>query len=167
MKQYIANSLTGCRIIFSVIRGFFSVFSFEIFLMYTICGITDMLDGLIARKTKSATVIGSYWDSFADFVFILSALIIILPAINVSVWLWMWISLIAVIKIANVLLGFVRRKKILVEHTFMNRLTGLLLFLLPFTFSFIELKYSTALVCSVATLAAIQETYYINKGIII
>ena len=39
--------------------------------------------------------------------------------------------------------------------------SGLLLFLLPLTLSFIELKYSSIVVCSVATCAAIQEGVYI------
>ena len=43
------------------------------------------------------------------------------------------------------------------------RLLGsvLLLFLLPLTLSFIELKYSSIVICSIATYAAIQEGSYI------
>ena len=46
----------------------------------------------------------------------------------------------------------------------MNKITGLVLFLLPLTLPFAELKYSSIAVCSIATFAAIQEGFYIAKS---
>ena len=46
----------------------------------------------------------------------------------------------------------------------MNKLTGILLFILPMTLGFIDLKYSGAFVSAVATFAAIQEGYIIRSG---
>ena len=46
-------------------------------------------------------------------------------------------------------------------HTLMNKIMGLLLFLLPPALQFIEIKYSFAVVCIIATIAAIQELCYI------
>ena len=46
----------------------------------------------------------------------------------------------------------------------MNKITGLLLFLLPLTLHFIDIKYSSLLVCSIATFSAIQERQYIEMG---
>ena len=42
--------------------------------------------------------------------------------------------------------------------------TGALLFVLPLTLPFINLKYSALAVCLFATFAAIQEGYYIRTG---
>ena len=42
-------------------------------------------------------------------------------------------------------------------HTALNRLTGLVLFLLPLTLPWVELRYSAVPVCLLATLAALQE----------
>lgn len=39
----------------------------------------------------------------------------------------------------------------------MNKVTGGMLFVLPLTLAFIDLRYSVAVVCIVATVAAIQE----------
>ena len=47
-------------------------------------------------------------------------------------------------------------------HTVMNKLTGLLLFLLPLTLHVIELEYSAVLICAVATFAAVQEGHLIR-----
>lgn len=68
------------------------------------------------------------------------------------------------IKIINVISGFIVQKKFVAEHTIMNKVTGLLLFLLPLTISIIDLKYSITVVCVVATCAAIQEGHYIRTG---
>ena len=46
----------------------------------------------------------------------------------------------------------------------MNKATGFLLFLLPFTQYFTELKYSCVMVCAIATLSTIEEGHYICTG---
>ena len=46
----------------------------------------------------------------------------------------------------------------------MNKVTGILLFILPLTLPVVELKYSAPLVCALATFAAIQEGHYIRTG---
>ena len=69
--------------------------------------------------------------------------------------------MIAIIKIGNIILGYASKKQFVSLHTVMNKITGFLLFLLPLTLSFVKLKYSLIVVCSAATLAAIQEGIYI------
>ena len=138
----------------------FPAFSPEFYIMYFLCGFGDMIDGTIARKTNTVSEFGSTLDTVADFVFVVVCLIKLLPMIYIPVWLWIWISAIAVIKIANIAWGFVRRKKLVALHTVLNKATGTLLFLLPFTLQSVEPIYSFAVVCIIATIAAIQEGYY-------
>ena len=68
------------------------------------------------------------------------------------------------IKIVTVIWGFVLTKRLIVEHTLLNKATGVLLFLLPLSLIWIELKYSAIVVCVVATISAIQEGYFIITG---
>ena len=164
MKKYIANILTSFRILGSVFLLFFPAFSVEFYCFYIICGFTDMIDGTIARKTKSVTAFGSGLDSVADFVFVVAAFIKLLPALNIPIWLWSCFFVIALVKIINLTLGFLRNQRLAFEHTAMNKLTGFLLFLLPLTVSFIDLKYSANVVCAIAACSAIQEGYYIKTG---
>ena len=159
-----ANIVTGCRILCSIGMLFFPAFSSGFFILYLICGLTDMVDGTIARKTNTASEFGAKLDSIADFIFVAVALLKILPVLDIPCWLWGWILGIALVKIANVISRFVREKRFMVEHTILNKMTGFLLFSLPLTVLFIELKYSAAVVCFVATFAAIQEGYYIWTG---
>ncbi len=123
-----------------------------------------MVDGTIARKTNSVSAFGSRLDTIADFIFASAALFKLLPAMNISRWIWIWILIIAVIKITNIISGFVCKKRFVAEHTVMNKITGLLMFLLPLTLPVIELKYSAAAVCIIATFSAVQEGHYIRTG---
>lgn len=159
-----ANIITGCRILCSVLLLFFPTLSTWFYVLYIIGGFTDIIDGTVARKTDTVSELGSKLDTIADFAFVVACLIKLLPVIEVALWLWIWIVVIAVIKIINVASGFLCQNKFVAEHTIMNKVTGLLLFLLPMTLAFIELKYSAIIVCAVATFAAIQEGHYIRTG---
>ena len=161
MIKQIANIVTGCRILGSVLLLFFPAFSVEFYILYIICGFSDMIDGTIARKTNSTSEWGAKIDTAADLVFVTVSLIKILPAIPIPKWLWIWGAVIAMIKIGNIIGGYVSEKQFVSLHTAANKITGLLLFLLPLTLSFVELKYSSIVVCSIATFAAIQEGFSI------
>ena len=163
MKKHIANILTGCRILGSMLLLFVPVFSGAFDCVYLLCGFTDMIDGTVARKTNSASRFGEKLDTAADIVFVAAALIRFLPHLPIPQWLWIWGGGITVIKIGNILLGYVFRKQFTALHTILNKVTGLLLVLLPLTAAFVEFRYSAIAVCAVATVAAIQEGIYIVK----
>ena len=161
MAKYIANILTGFRILGSVLLLFFPAFSVGFYIIYLFCGFSDMIDGTIARKTNSTSEFGAKIDTVADLLFAAASIIRLLPAIHIPGWLWIWGGGIAVIKISNIILGYASKKQLISLHSVMNKITGLLLFLLPLTLSFVEAKYSSVAVCSIATLAAIQEGVYV------
>lgn len=120
-----------------------------------------MVDGTVARKTNSVSEFGARLDTTSDFIFFAVALIKLMPVIHIPKWIWEWIVIITIIKIFNVILCFIYTKKLISLHTLINKITGLLLFLIPLALQFIEIKYSFAVVCIVATIAAIQELCYI------
>ena len=161
MAKHIANILTGCRILGSILLLFFPAFSATFYIIYLLCGFSDMIDGTIARKTNSISKFGSQLDTIADLVFVIVSFSKLLPAIHIPEWLWIWGGVIAVIKIGNIIWGYVSKKQFMSLHTIMNKATGLLLFLLPLTISFMELKYTAIVVCSIATFSAIQEGVYV------
>ena len=161
MKKQIANIITSCRILLSITLLFCPVFSVCFHGIYLLCGFTDMVDGTIARKTNSVSEFGARLDTIADFVFFAVTLIKLLPVIHIPKWILVWVVVIAIIKICNVILGFIYKKKLISLHTVMNKITGLLLFLLPPSLQLVEIKYSFAVVCIVATIAAIGELCYI------
>ena len=84
------------------------------------------------------------------------------PRYGYSVWLYVWVGIIALINVINIVSGYVVQMRFVAVHSVMNKVTGALLFLLPLTLSFIDLKYSATVVCIVATFAAIQEGHFIR-----
>lgn len=161
-QERMANIVTSCRIMGSILLLFFPAFSFWFYILYLICGFSDMIDGMIDRKTNTVNEFGSRLDTIADFIFMTACLVKLLPAIPIPSWLWWWVAGIAVIKIMNVVSRFVYQKNFVVKHTIMNKITGLLLFSLSLTLSLIEFKYSTIVICCIATFAAIQEGHLIR-----
>lgn len=157
MKKQIANIITSCRIIGSIGLLFCPVFSASFYGLYLFCGLTDMVDGTVARKTGAAGTFGARLDSVADFLFAAVSFGKLLPVIRIPVWIWVWAAAIASVKLVNLIRGFLRRKQLPSLHTVMNKASGFCLFLLPLTTVFWELQYTAPVVCAVATAAAIQE----------
>ena len=159
MKKHIANIITLSRIVLSLPLLFIPMTSAWFYALYLLCGLSDMIDGTVARRTNSASEFGARLDTVSDFVFMTVALIKFVPYLHIPTWLWIWIGVIAMMKLGNVVCGFVRTKKLISSHTVLNKVTGLLLFLLPMTLRFIEPTYTLPFVCAVATAAAIHEVY--------
>ena len=156
MRKQIANIITISRIFSSIYLLFCPVFSISFSITYLFCGITDMIDGTIARKTKSISELGARLDTIADGVFVAGCVAKILPLMQFPLWLWTWILMIAIIKIGSVVFGLISNKRLISMHTILNKVTG---FLLPLTLGFIEPIYSSVVVCFMATVAAIDEVY--------
>lgn len=159
-----ANIITGFRILCSIALLFCSPFSPPFYALYLVAGLTDMIDGLIARKTNTVSTFGVRLDTAADFALVAVCLWKLLPKLSLPSWLWVWIGGIALIKVVNVLSGYILQKRFVVLHTAMNKVTGVLLFILPLTLRIIDLRTSGGFVCAIATFAAIQEGHYIRTG---
>jgi len=164
MKKQIANIITSSRILCAIGLLFCPVFSTSFYTVYLFCGITDMADGTIARKTKFVSEWGARLDTVADSVFVAVCFVKILPSMKFPAWLWTWIVIIANIKIGNAVWGLICNKKLVSVHTILNKVTGFLLLLFPLTLSFIEPIYSSAVVCFMATVSAISEGYHTRIG---
>ncbi len=78
--------------------------------------------------------------------------------------IYIWVVIIALVKVGSVISGYVMQKKFVAAHTVMNKVTGGLLFVLPFTVSVVDLRYSAVIICVVATFAAVHEGHYIRTS---
>lgn len=156
-----ANALTGLRILCAILLFCTSAFSPGFYALYLFAGLTDMVDGTVARITNTANEFGARLDTLADMVFVLACLAKLLPVLTMPTWLCIWIGLIALLKGFNILLEYLLRRRLAAKHTFLNKVTGFLLFLFPLTCPFLNLPYSGSLICAIALLAALQEGYMI------
>ena len=157
-----ANTITFFRIAAGIVLLFCPAFSPAFYVFYIVAGVSDMLDGFVARKTNTASRFGARLDTIADFVLVVVCLIKLLPILSIPAWLYIWIGIIALIKVINIISGFVVQKRFVPVHSVMNKATGALLFLLPLTISTVPVKTSVIVVCAAATFAAIQEGHFIR-----
>ena len=130
--------------------------------LYLIAGLTDILDGFLARRWGVESKFGARLDSLADFVFVLAVGYKLFPWLKLPAALWMMIGLIAVVKASNAVSAYIVRHKIEFLHTKANKLTGFLLFVGMMTIGqsyFIPVAW---IIACIALFAAIQEGHFIR-----
>ena len=159
----IANIITVSRILFSCLLLVFSPISYPFIIFYLLCGVTDVLDGFVARKLHTESKFGEILDSAADLLFAIIYAVRILPLLVIPLWVWIWTAVIAVIKIGSIIIASKKKHRLFIEHSLGNRLTGLLLFLLPLSVYFFDAKYGAVLVCAVASITTIGEVVKLKE----
>lgn len=163
-REGMANCITGIRIVCSMALLCCLPFSPAFYALYLMAGATDVLDGAVARATHTVSELGSRLDTMADFAFLAVCLVKLLPVLPVERWMVGWTAGIAVIKAINLISGYAMRRRFVAVHSWMNRATGVLLFALPLTLQWVDIRCGAAAVGAVATLAAIQEGHFIRTG---
>ena len=160
MKHW-PNLISALRIAGSISLLFCDVKGWPFWVLYTLCGISDMVDGWLARILHAESKTGTILDSVADILFVVCCATRLLQVLEIPVWLWIWAGVIVFIKIVNQVSALIVYKRFYFLHTWANKLTGFLLFLVvPSVFwSLIPI----AIVAAIATFAAVQERHYITK----
>ena len=163
MKLHIPNIITLSRIPMAVALPFVQSSPAIFWNLYLLCGLSDILDGAVARLTGTVSRLGERLDTLADIVFVAVWMVLFIPAINFGRWLWIWTGIIAFIKVVNVISGLAMKKGFVAKHTPANKATGILLFLLPMIvlWEVIKVPY-IILVSLLATFAAVQEGHLIR-----
>ena len=161
--KHVPNIITALRVLGAVSLLLCNPESADFWVIYGLCGVSDMADGYLARKLQAESKTGAVLDSVADICFVACCAIRLLPVLPIPTWLWIWTGGIVVIKLINQILALIVCKGFRFPHTSANKLTGLLLFIaVPSMFWSIV---PVAIVASVATFAAAQEGHFIRKGI--
>ena len=154
------NVISALRIAGSIGLLFCNVTGWPFWTLYALCGISDMVDGWLARKLHAETKAGAILDSVADLSFVACCAIRLLPHLSIPSWLWIWAGIIVVIKLVNQVSSLVVFKRFCSPHTVANKLTGFLLFLAVPTLFWTVIP--VAVVAAVATFAAIQEGHFLR-----
>ena len=157
MKKHIPNIITLARIVLASSLLFVSPLGVAFVVIYLLCGFSDILDGYIARRTHTESALGSRLDSAADFVMIAVIVVVLFPIIKPSIGVALWVMGIAVIRFAAVAVVWVKYGVPASLHTYANKITGLLLFLLPLSLAIVHPRVPVYVVCGVATVSAVEE----------
>ena len=161
--KHLPNIITALRIVGSIGLLFCNVAGWQFWTLYVLCGLSDMVDGWLARRLHAESKTGSILDSIADLSFVVCCVIKLLPALSIPSWLWIWAGIIVIIKIVNQIIALTRIKQFCLPHTIANKLTGFLLFLIVPTISWCIIPI--AIVALIATFAALQEWHSIRNKI--
>ena len=160
--KHLPNILSSLRMVGAVALLLSNVSSSPFWVLYIVCGISDIADGWLARKLKCVTRTGALLDSLADFCFVACCAWKLLPILELPQWLWLWAGVIVVIKVVNQISAIARHGHCRFPHTLANKWAGFLLFIaIPMTFWSIIPISITAIV---ATFAAVQECFVLTRA---
>ena len=162
--KHLPNFITALRFLGALGLLFSDVGGVAFWLIYFVCGLSDMVDGFLARKLHCESKIGALLDSLADLAFVVGCCIKLIPVLALPHWLWFWGAAIVVIKVINQISAMVMYKKCLFPHTIANKAAGLLLFVGVPSTVFMESVVPMVIIAVVATFAAVQEGHFIRTG---
>ncbi len=147
----IPNIITLLRIVMAISMLFTEVFSISFYILYILCGLSDVADGYIARKYNLSTKFGNKFDTIADYIFVIACAIKIIPTVLFKPYQIIWISIIFVVK------TFCMIKNKGISHHFLNKITGILLFILcPFLKDIV-----IVVLCLISSISIVLDIYKI------
>jgi CDP-diacylglycerol--glycerol-3-phosphate 3-phosphatidyltransferase len=155
------NIITGFRIIGTAVLAFVKPFSAVFYLIYTLSGLSDILDGYVARKYRLESKLGSVLDSIADILFYTVMLLRIYPVLAdvLPAWLWIAVGCVLVIRLCSYVVAAIKYQKFAALHTYLNKATGVAVFFVPYIIKTQLAVAFCAVVCFVAICASAQELY--------
>lgn len=155
--KVIPNCISVSRIFFSLALIQFKPLSSAFYIVYIICGFSDIIDGFIARKTSTTSTFGAKLDSIADMIMIFVLLFLLYPIINPRIEIIIWIILIGTIRLIAMIVALKKYKTFASIHTYGNKITGIILFLFPILIPYIDTTILIHIICVVASISAIEE----------
>lgn len=148
-----ADIITFLRIAGAIILLFLKMFSAEFFIIYVLTGLTDALDGWISRKTDSAGDFGAKLDSVADLLFYSVILVRIFPTLweRLPAGIWYAVAVIVTVRLSSYIVTWVKFRLFAALHTYLNKLTGIAVFLIPLL---LNTDYGTVFCWAVSAISA-------------
>lgn len=152
------NLLSCLRIAGSVLLLLLPAMQPAFYAVYAACGLSDMLDGFLARRLGVASRLGSILDSAADLLFLCVSALKIVPQYRFPFWIWVAVCGILFVRLCTLFIVFAKSRRLTLPlHTNANRLTGLLLYLFAPILNSCMGSCLLIVLCCVAAFAAVQE----------
>jgi len=162
MKQ-LPNILSCLRILLAGLLLIIIDYSILFLLVYFLCGITDILDGLIARRYRFESELGAKLDSLGDLVFwtVVLYLMIFRIEIKIDSFLIIAIIIIAILRVINIIITKVKFNEWGIIHSISNKATGFLIFIaIPICIYLEFISFIVSIpVIFIALLSALEESF--------
>lgn len=161
--KYVPNALSISRVIAATFLFTFDSFYDPTFLaIYIYCAFTDFVDGKIARKFHCESKLGAALDSIGDGMTYIPLLVILIKQRMVPDWIAIWLVVDIVLALVGAFIALARFKKFFIPHTYIGKLLGAVIFVLPIMVQFVpEMVWFIAI--AVTATINIFEIFYINS----
>ena len=163
--KYVPNIISFVRLVMAIPLMLLTPFELPFMIIYVMAGVSDMIDGPLARKYNVTSQLGATLDASADILLILIVVFRILPLIEFSSWLVVWIAIVIIIKALSSVVGYIRHKRFILLHTYLNKFFVVVLFLFPIFYLFVETDILIIVLLAIATIAFLEDIYINSTSI--
>lgn len=132
--RHLPNCITVLRLIATAGLLFLAPFEMAFYVVYTLAGVSDVMDGWTARRLKVSSDFGAKLDSAADLIFYSVMFARIFPALWAGLprIIWRGVQLVVALRIVTYAFAAVKFRRFAALHTYMNKATGAAVFALPY-----------------------------------
>lgn len=165
--KHVPNIITMSRILLSLTLLQLYDQPWLFFMIYFIAGMTDMLDGYVARVYDVQSNFGATLDSIADVcLFLVCLIVLFLTQINFPIWLTLSVIFVGFVRIINLAVTRMRFKRFSIMHTNLNKITGFALWIGFPTVAFNNnlTPVISAIVVIVALISSIEEFFIVSTA---
>ena len=159
--KHVPNILTGLRILCASLLLATPVYSDFFYLLYLICGMTDFLDGRIARRFQVASKTGASLDNIADYTLIISTLIKVVPTLVIETGTLIWGVCMLVAHVGSSVVAWIKYKRIVILHTIANKILGAAVFVIPMLAGVVNQTLLISIVSGFMCFSVPEELYLI------
>ena len=157
MKKNLANIITSSRIICAIWLFFFSDISGLFMVVYGYCGFSDLIDGPIARKLDTKSLLGAKLDTTGDVLTYLALAKVLFIQSLIPFWVIVWLAVSVVGFITSAVISKARLGKFYFVHSLFGKIMGGAIFIIPFAVNLIAASVYLGIVCTVVSVAAIES----------
>ena len=156
MKKQLANIITSARIVGAIVLFFFTEVNGAFLCIYALCGLSDLIDGPIARKTHSESSVGALLDTIGDVATYVALAKILLSKHLVPAWILWWYVPAAAAILCSGFIALTRFGRFFVVHSLFGKLMGAAAFSMPFALRLGFLIPCFVVICVAATVSAVE-----------
>ena len=165
-RKQCANILSTARIIAAILLFFLDEIKAPFIIIYVFCGLTDFVDGKLARKLNITSTLGAALDTIGDVLTYLAFVKILIIQNLVPGWAVGWYI---VAMLGNIVAGLIAKKRFgefYLIHSLFGKVLGVSLFTLPIWLNLTEkvlpANYNILcliVICIIATISAVESIY--------
>lgn len=164
MKKQLANIISLSRVAGSIVLFCCKSLSKTFLAVYIFCGLTDLIDGPVARKTNSTSTLGATLDTVGDVLTYLALTKILIVKKLVPWWILVWILSAGAVFGTCTFISKKRFSKFYLPHTYLGKIFGGAVFVLPIAMQFMSGSIWMSVICSIASVHSLELVYIQSRN---